>query len=430
VCPARFDQHARVWLADPLFLENGNERRTEHYARHVLVDLHGGLEIDEHWDWRENYQGPAVREMILRYGWPTETLTGQPEKWRRGNTKSVFLGDWSAVPSYPDGCDAICFVRPVSRYWGPQFHTFADWETTLDPFHATDRGWDLAAPRDGKFWDTSWWAKEFYRRDAGALVPLASQSAFFRRQQTAILAAAMEWDTVAYLAKPRDQMIAAALVSKGPNGPSGGVTDTMSGRVPRPLVTRVPSGEGLLAIEMIPRNASGAAARTRMGVTVPPPLSAIRPGELALSDVVLARVDAGQDAPASMAALLPRMLGSTRLREPKRVALFWELYGLGTGDTVDVDLRLIRRDDTGSVAHFLTLLGLANSGEDTITTSWREPRSGEPTATVEGGVTIRPRGLVIDMTAYKEGRYELAILVRRGTQPPAIGRREFRIERR
>ncbi len=315
-CAQRDSVNERIWwLADPLYLENGNERRTEHYARHVLIELHAALDLDERFDWRPEYQGPALRDMVLRYGWPTEIFTAEPHprRWHEGDTRSIFLGDtttsfvlkggskwaiWCDGRNDDADCPAGHFLKTGTAYWGPQFHTVPLWQTVIDPFHTTDAGWDLAPVRDDQaYWDTSWWPTEFYRRDAGALVPLRSQVAFFRRQQSAVLAAAMSWDTVAYLAQPTSQMIGAAIFSTGPNAPLMGSRDTMSGRAPHALTALVASGPALLSLEMVPRASSGPAGRTRFGVDAPAPLRALDRGEIALSDIVLTSAKAGRTRP-------------------------------------------------------------------------------------------------------------------------------------
>jgi hypothetical protein len=181
---------------------------------------------------------------------------------------------------------------------------------------------------------------------------------------------------------------------------------------------------------MIPRNLTGPAARTRFGVIVPEPLSAVKAGELALSDIVLARANDNEGLIPSMTALMPRMLGSIMLRNPRRVALFWELYGAGTGDTLDVSLRIIRKNDANAVQQFGAILGIGSAQDDSVVQTWREPRPGDPMATVEGGISIRPRSIIVDMAALPKGRYSVELQVKRGTAAPAVTKREFRIDRR
>jgi hypothetical protein len=58
------------------------------------------------------------------------------------------------------------------------------------------------------------------------------------------------------------------------------------------------------------------------------------------------------------------------------------------------------------------VVGLS-AGTDSIAVHWTEPRSGDPAATVEGGVTVRPRGLVLNMASFDGGEYVLEVSVDR-----------------
>ena len=76
-CPQREAIDARIWwVADPLYMVPGNERRTEHYSR----VLHTALETDAAnaygWSW-----GGDVAELIVRFGWA--------EKWTQEPTQNM-----------------------------------------------------------------------------------------------------------------------------------------------------------------------------------------------------------------------------------------------------------------------------------------------------------------------------------------------------
>jgi hypothetical protein len=434
-CAQRAAINSRAWwLADPLFVEKGNDRRVEHYGRRTLIALHRAIEIDGHFDWRENYQGPWLEIMVMRWGWPVITSialcpqTDDPDveehvcpmAWRTRNTKALPLHDETAK----------------IHYQGPQYHLLPTWATIKDPFTAADTAWDIAPPREMigiggsrlPFWDQSWWALEFYRRDA-PLVPLLYQLAFFRRQQTAIMAAGMSWDSLGYTYRAPNRVLAAALLGNSPEGQLYGVRDTMTVSNPHAMAAAVPSGPALLGLEMVPRDASGTSGRTRLGVTVPRALSALPRGELALSDPVLTRAFPGVAAPTSADDMLPLMLGSTRLRNPQRVGVFWELYGLNRGDTIDVAVKLIRRDDANVAERLATLMGVRGAGDDSLVVTWKEPRPGDVITPVANGVSIAPRSVTLNLAAMAQGHYTLEIIVQRGAAPPVTSRREFFIER-
>ncbi len=430
-CREQVDVNARAWwLADPLFLEKGNPRRAEHYGRRMIIELRRAVGVDEHVDWRDNYDGPGYELMVMRWGWPTLFVTAArcpdphhrpggppiiscPAKPSRFDTKSVALGDTLARP----------------YYWGPQFHLMPNWAAIADPYHVTDAAWDLGPTRDEQnFWDQSWWATEFYRRDGGPLVPLQYQVAFFRRQNAAVMAAAMSWDSATYSYAPPGRVVAGALVAATPTAPLIGVRDTMLARAPHAIAAAVPPGPGLLGLEMVPRD-GGPAGRSRTGVVAPPALKDLRRGDLALSDPVLVRATDSEGPPSSVESMLIRMLGTTNLVNPKRVGVFWELYGLAAGDTIDVALRLIRKDDATGAQRLAGALGLRRGSDDSVVVRWREPRPGDAVAPPEGGVTVAPRGVSLDISPLGAGHYTLEVTVQRRAEPPVTTRRELTITR-
>src|SRR5205085_10742924 len=72
-CAARDSVDATFWwLADPLYIEPGNARRVEHFARQVRVRLHASAGIDERWEWKPASGADALATMIVRYGWPSQ----------------------------------------------------------------------------------------------------------------------------------------------------------------------------------------------------------------------------------------------------------------------------------------------------------------------------------------------------------------------
>ncbi len=397
------------WLADPLFMEDGNDRFAEHLLRRVDVALHDG-QVDLLWDWRWNYQGPALAEMFLRYGRPptakvcTNGMMGRPmmteNDWpypmHMDNALGHFLS-WMDM-GQPLGC------RVGDTYVGPQFHTMPAWRAILDPLHVATDDWDLAPTRDvGDYWDGSWWAPEFYLRKSGPLVPVHYQVAMFRRQVNPVVAAAMEWDTVTYTFAPPAQVIAAAITMSGPNAPRIGARDTMRSDALHGIAATIPSGPSVLSLEMVPRSGSGTAGRARFGIDAPPGLAQLAAGEIALSDLALVRTGEDQPEPRTANEMLSRMLGST-IVHGSRVGVYWEAYGLADGDTVDVSVKVVRQNDANLARRIGTAIGLARSASDSLLVRWREPRRGDPSPTVDAGVSIRPRGVNLGLSQQQSGR--------------------------
>ncbi len=461
-CADRAELTARIWwLADPLFLTPGNERKVEHYGRRMLLDLHTMVDsVDGLFDYRDRVRDDGVHQRIqneiIRYGFPTTgrgcnmvckegptsawrrfvrgptaprpargragsttpppTVPPPVQKWRRFDTKETYLGTYANV-----------------AWIGPQYHTIPSWAAINDPLHATDSDWSLSPPfssRDN--WDVSWWPTEFYARDEGPLFNLPTQVAFFRRAKTALIAAAAQWDTASTFRKPPGSARFGIAMSSGPYDTMRVIAGTVSGAKPPPVLSPISSNPMLLGVEMIPAGGGGdgAASRTRFGITPPAPLSQLAAGDIALSDPILVHVDPNAAEPTTFADAITNMYGTTQLAKPQRVAVAWEVYGLADGDTVDVSLRIVRHNDQGVVSRALSTIGIGRSaGADSLIVQWKEPRSGDRASSVDGGTTIRLRSLVLELSGLAAGSYSLEIVTARRGTATATARREFSIER-
>ncbi|UCF19302.1 MAG: hypothetical protein JSU87_15450, partial [Gemmatimonadota bacterium] len=117
------------WLADPLYVIAGNDRRTEHYARHVqstlLAEAESGFgEIDE----------SDLRQIIVRHGLPSNWVTFEAVTSRQG--------DW-LMPKR-------IFDAPLVAVYYPQRRRFVPHPRfLLDPTSIKPREWELEpeAPR-------------------------------------------------------------------------------------------------------------------------------------------------------------------------------------------------------------------------------------------------------------------------------------------
>jgi hypothetical protein len=311
---------------------------------------------------------------------------------------------------------------PQVNYPGPLFHAFPEWNAIVNPLHANDGNWDLSPKRDvGDYWDGSWWAPELFYRREGPIVPVAYQVAFLRRQNSPLVAAAVQWNAAEYTFKPPHEATFAVVAMTGPDAPRYGARDTMTAL--RGVAAPIMTGASLLSLEVMPRNGLGTSGRARFGIDAPPPLSAMHPGEFALSDPVLVST-VGQDAPSNLIGALQHMAGSTRLENPARIGLYWEVYGLAVGDTADVSLKILRIEDRNAAERLF--LG---SRRDSVVMGWREPRRGDARPASSSGVTISPRGVVLDLSGSESGEYVVEIAMTRGTVT-ARTRRAFSIARR
>ncbi len=410
-CDARADLEARLWwLADPLWLEPGNERRAEHFARRVQAGLLEFVGDDERQRFAPRKGGESVVEGLVRYGWPSQMY------WT-----SHFEDDEHAKWLLAHGADtAAPYV--VREYTRGRLHTMPASRALLAPLRAAPDDWQLTAPAR----DDDWWPVEHYARDRSRLVQLpAGQSVMLRRHDATRFVWAGDLDAAALARRDGDGVRATLFASR-----DVGRVETLgafAAAVGRPLVVheRLRPGAALLGIEL-PGDEARAAARTRFGVEVPATLAALAGGR-ALSAPLL--FDPPRDAAATVALdaddAIGRMLGTTTLAGTRRVGIYWESYGFAATDTVDVEVRITRRDRPGVLERLLARVAGRDDGE-TVGTRWREqPGSSRAIQLVEGDVPLQMRSLVLDLGRLEHGRYAVSLAVRDARGRAATSEREI-----
>ncbi len=147
---------------------------------------------------------------------------------------------------------------------------------------------------------------------------------------------------------------------------------------------------------------------------------------------VLVRVGPTEEAPTSLAATLVRMYGTTTLTRPSRIAIVWEVYGQADGDTVNVSLRLIRKDESRTVPRLVAALGIGESrqtDDSLVVGGWKEPRGGDAPPLIDGSKTVRLRSIVLDVSAFVAGKYSVEVVTARPGEAGTTARRTFAIER-
>ena len=87
-CAQREAADARIWwVADPLFMTPGNERRTEHFSRvlHTLLQQNAVNTYGSSW-------GGDLAELVLRFGWA--------EKWTQEPSHSMYMESQPAITGH------------------------------------------------------------------------------------------------------------------------------------------------------------------------------------------------------------------------------------------------------------------------------------------------------------------------------------------
>lgn len=367
----------RMWrLADPLYLVPGNDRRTEHYARHVAV----WIREDARSPYGIFWSGDLAR-MLVRYG--------PEEGWERERRQPVTMEEGGVIGHH----------HPESRRYAPPGGVLAD------PLSAGEVEWDLDVRRP---------RSTHVPRYAPVLDVEPFQVGLFRRGEDVIAVAgyrrpdgdaergrgAVPGEPAAgvraglHLVVP-DSGIRVRTVRTGP--PAGG------------LAARAPAGAYVVSVEVwSPEDEVG--ARRRLGVE----REALLPGTPALSDLLV--LDAAEALPASLEEVVGRLRPVARICPGETATVAWELYGLGDrSGSLEFGLRL-DRVDPGLLERIGGWLGIGDPSQSVVL-DWSE------SAPDAAGPALRAvdLGLPDDLPS---GRYRLRVRVGSGElEPLEVARR-------
>ncbi|MBA3645278.1 MAG: hypothetical protein H0W63_03800 [Gemmatimonadaceae bacterium] len=410
-CAARAEFESRLWwLSDPLWMEPGNERRAEHFARKVTVQLLAALGDDGRQQFVPKKGGESVIESLLRYGWPSQMFWGGPDV-DSGHSAWLLARGAEAAPPY--------VVREYTR--AGRLHAVPLPSTLAAPFAATRDGWQLGAP-DG---DDNWWPQEHYARDLSGIVQLpVGQTVMLRRRDSTRLVWAGDLDAVAR-GNTIDANRRVVLFDSRSVGnvelvgafPLRGGTRAI---VDAPLAP----GKTLLGIE-VSGDSAHVGARTRYAADIDAPLSALA-GRRSLSQALLfdPETDAGPKVETEQA--VERMYGSTALTHAARVGVYWESYGFSSADTVDIAVRVTREDTPNVLVRAMRVLGIGGAGGNDVAIRWREvPGNSRAIQRLEGKVPLQLRSIVMDVSRLPRGSYMLQLVMSRPGETAVASERGF-----
>ena len=230
----------------------------------------------------------------------------------------------------------------TAEYPQDRLHLMPDWRAVADPFHARADAWQINMPHlDGDDEPAAqWWPAEHYARAGGGILQLSEQTVMLRRDKDVLLATAAELKPAARIRRG-DTATTVLVRTTAPHVIESSQHQTFSNGSRSSLPATFLRNPRSSARRCGPRRSGELSARTRFGVTPPAPLSALRPGETAISDPVLIAVDGA--APTNASGALHQMLGSTRVTGPK-VGVYWETYGYAPGDSIDVAVVIVRHE--------------------------------------------------------------------------------------
>lgn len=410
-CAARAEFEARLWwLADPLWLEAGNERRVEHFARKVMIELLVPFGYDGRQHFAPRQGGESVIESLVRYGWPSQMFWGGIATDAEHDQYLESLGASTARPY---------IVREYSR--AGRLHTLPLPRTLDEPFAATREGWQLTEPND----DDNWWPQEHYARDLSAIVALpVGQMVMLRRRDATRLVWAGELDSAAR-GRTIDPNRQVAVFDSRSVGDVKRIESFPVRRGTRVVVDApLAPGRTLLGIE-VSGDSSHAAARTRYSADVDAPLSALN-GARAISQALLFEppTNATQSVPTQQA--IDRMYSNTTLHNADRIGVYWESYGFRPADTLDLSVRITRDVKSNVLARTIRVFGIGESAGNDVAIRWRElPANSRAIHQLEGAVPVQLRSIVVEVSRLPRGSYVLQLTLNRPGEPAVTSERRF-----
>ncbi len=336
------------WLADPFLAIPGNERQTEHYARHVMNRILDGTRAGYAVQW-----GDDLRELVVRYGWSRY---------------------WSRSPgNYMDP-----YNGPVSGHEAtPNYHFFPASLKIDSVSDIGDATWDYSDRQSVERYSPSV-ATTFGDFDA--------QLALFRRGDSVQVVAAYDLTTDTALVGPA---VHTALVLQRDERETPLVSQSTEKRGWYSLT--MDSRPRLLSLETWnPEKKRG--GRLRRGVWLPPRA----PGSVSVSDLLL--FDATSNPGTDLATILPAALGSLTVSGTNKLGLYWETYGLARQDSaLPVSLTLSRV--SSGLRKLVESIGLGKQSAP-MSIAWRETPA-------FGGIATR--SVVLDLSLIPRGRYKLKL---------------------
>ena len=434
-CPNSDTDRRFWWLADPSFLVDGNDRRVAHFTRGITEELFTA------WgDRRESenrFLFPDLRNEVLAEGWndswdsrsysadayqrlPRIRLPNQVT-WTKCATRLIVmnlkqpndnetLGDREfdryhigPPPAYPVTC---VFGSNV----GSRFHFVPDAAALDDPLDAPASAWRVGEPDP----------PERYTPAYGPVSTLADyQLAYFRRGDSALVLSVAAID--------RDTMLARIAGDSGSRAAGEWIVGlVLSSQAPptapeheRRVIQRSPSlpsrivletsapwSRHLASLEVLAPGPTGPRGLARVRLGIAPPVAPVQ--RVTMSDLLLVEAPASAaGTPRTLEAVRPRALGSTRLARERAVGLFWEVYGVTTGETAGISLAISEIDSSRGL--FGRLTGMFGGPKPLREVRWSEH--------IERGATAdRPWGGAVtldlrDLEPGKTHRLELRIAV-------------------
>ena len=337
----------RLWLlSDPLYMVDGNDRKTEQYARQVLIRMRSEAENTYGVAW-----GDDIEQLTLRYGaeraWErvkglvgqglqdTRTIVGRhhpkskeflPPKEGLVDPAEVAPGDWT-----------IGEIRPWTGYAPPYAPDFDPLETQVARFRRGDSllvvGAFAPAVEDVPPVDER-------RADLNRNPRIVNERPPRNESRGDLQARLNPFGQRVETPQP---MVAAEPEPDGPIRSGLFLIDTEDGDRHEVLgegpegafQLQVDNGRYIIGVEAFSEDAKQA-WRDRHGLWQ----DDIVPGLAAVSDLLILK--GGGELPRTLDEALPSAMAATRIRAGEAFKIAWELYGLRIGESASVRIRVDR----------------------------------------------------------------------------------------
>jgi hypothetical protein len=355
-------------LGSPMFSISETDLFTEHLARMTRARIaeHAATPDGEPWADDEH-------ELMVRYGWP----------------------QWYSRSNLPFGSQAI--RSPVTGHDGGMPYDYLPKLHAIEHLDATsDDDWTLDDPRA-----TTGYAPSYAR----TMHALPNQIATFRRGDSTLVAAA--WDArkdTTLLGRDID----AALVLVGVDDTRGIARSSHVRAADRLSVTGV-LDSGMVSLELLaPKERR--AARAHVGIR------ARTTSGVALSDILLfVPTDSAAN---RLDAAMATMLASNVVSGVRRVGAYWELYGVPEESGPVHYVMRVEQFGVGWLQRAKERLHLDDPSTG-LRIQWDE--------VPEKHDGIAGRGVRLDLSNLRPGKYHIELSVTRGGEPPVVSARDVEV---
>ena len=378
----------RLWLlADPLYLAEGNDRKTSHYARWTVAKIREEAKNPYRISW-----GNDLDELTIRHGWELG--------WDRTSDAGFTTVEYVIGHKHPEGRD---YMPPGKMLSTPSLAAPGDLRA------------DVERPR-------SLYAPAY----APVLLPMEGQVAFFPRGSRVVVVGThfLPDDTTRHVGHDhpipwldpgtQDGMLDRAGIFLVPLDGARIKSAQVMGHTEGALSLEVPSGSYVLSIETWnPRKRR--AGRLRMGFESQP----VPEDVASLSDILMLRPSSKE--PEVLAAALPQALKKAEILIGQTFAIAWEVSGLGfRSETLlfEVSVSPINRGVLRQIGEFLRITKPARP----LRLSWEE----------SGPLSPGPlfRYLNLDLPNLKAGEYEVRMVLKTVGRADAVSARVFSVQER